>query len=65
MYKLKSSKLIIFIVFGILSTLLLWFGKVSGSEYFDFIKWVIALFYTANIGSKFFRNGIDLNKKQE
>ena len=55
MFKIKSAKLIVFIFYCFMSVFLIETGKISGSEFLDFNKWLILFYFTANVTSKIFR----------
>ena len=57
--KFKSIKLYVFIIQFIFSMVALWFGKIDGSQFIDFQKWMIGFYFVANVASKALRPKVD------
>ncbi len=63
--KFKSIKLYVFIIQFIFSMVALWFGKIDGSQFIDFQKWMVGFYFVANVTSKTMRPKIDFTKYRQ
>lgn len=57
MDKVKSRKLIITVVLIVLIGVMNWFGKVSSSDFVEFVKWALGIYVVGNVGAKFGKTG--------
>lgn len=51
--KIKSRKLLVFIIAFIVATGLLYLSKITGSEWVEFSKWALLSYVGGNVGEHF------------
>ncbi|AUR81382.1 TMhelix containing protein [Vibrio phage 1.072.O._10N.286.48.A12] len=51
--KMQSRKLWLALGALILVTAMMWFDKVTSTEFIEFIKWNLAIYAAGNVGAKF------------
>lgn len=53
MVKLNSRKLWLAIFAALIVAVMTWFGKVSSTDFVEFLKWDLGIYVFGNVGAKF------------
>lgn len=53
MFKLNSRKLWFAIAAALIVAVMTWFGKVSSTDFIEFLKWDLGIYVAGNVGAKF------------
>lgn len=53
MVKLQSRKLWLAIAAAVIVAVMTWFGKVTSTDFIEFLKWDLGLYVLGNVGAKF------------
>ncbi|CAH9016001.1 TMhelix containing protein [Vibrio phage 393E50-1] len=51
--KMQSRKLWLALGATVLVAVMMWFGKLTSSEFIEFLKWNLAIYTAGNVGAKF------------